>query len=120
MQTLENLETKFISATPIKNFTRLNAIQHQKLMSATKIKKLTQRQARQDIAVFAQMLINAYGGWPFFTKQLKFKILNGLNKIYKGIPLHIGNDELFALLSSVVEIISALLGSSSFLSLEAY
>ena len=99
MQTLKNLEQKFLSAVPIKSF-ELGDIH----VPTDSNKKLSPEQARQDVATLAQMFINAYGGWPFYPKSLRLRILNKLNKIYDKVTRPITASELFAQLKPIIEI----------------
>ena len=99
MQTLENLERKFLSAVEIKPF-ELGDIH----ASINSDKKLSPEQSRHDIATLAQMFINAYGGWPFYPKLLRLRILNKLNRIYDKITCPITASELFAQLKPIIEI----------------
>ena len=99
MQTLENLERKFLSIIPTKPF-ELGDVR----ATTDSDKQLTVEQAKQDIAVLAQMLINAYGGWPFYPKLLRLRILNKLNRIYDKITQPITASELFAQLKPIIEI----------------
>ena len=99
MQTLENLEQKFLSVIPIKSF-ELGDIH----VPTDSNKKLSPEQARQDLATLAQMFINAYGGWPFYPKLLRLRILNKLNRIYDKITHLITASELFAQLKPIIEI----------------
>lgn len=99
MQTLENLEQKFLSAVPIKSF-ELGDIR----TPTDSNKKLSTEQARQDVATLAQMFINAYGGWPFYPKSLRLRILNKLNRIYDKVTRPITASELFAQLKPIIEI----------------
>ena len=99
MQTLENLEQKFLSAVPIKSF-ELGDIH----VPTDSNKKLSPEQARQDVATLAQMFINAYGGWPFYPKLLRLRILNKLNRIYDKVTRPITASELFAQLKPIIEI----------------
>ena len=99
MQTLENLERKFLSTIPIKPF-ELGDVHTTTDLN----KQLTAEQAKHDIAVLVQMLINAYGGWPFYPKLLRFRILNKLNRIYDKITQPITASELFAQLKPIIEI----------------
>ena len=95
MQTLENLERKLLSAASIGSF-GLGDVR----TTTDSDKQLTVEQAKQDIAVLVQMLINAYGGWPFYPKSLRLRILNKLNRIYDKITCPITASELFAQLNS--------------------
>ena len=99
MQTLENLERKFLSAIEIKPF-ELGDIH----ASINSDKKLSPEQSRHDIATLAQMFINAYGGWPFYPKLLRLRILNKLNRIYDKITRPITASELFTQLKPIIEI----------------
>ena len=99
MQILENLELKFLSAVPIRSFELGDA--H---AATDSNKQLTAKQAKQDIAVLAQMFINTYGGWPFYPKLLRLRILNKLNRIYDKITCPITASELFAQLKPIIEI----------------
>lgn len=99
MQTLENLERKFLSIIPIKPF-ELGDVH----TTTDSNKQLTAEQAKQDIAVLAQMFINAYGGWPFYPKILRLRILNKLNRIYDKITHPITTAELFTQLKPIIEI----------------
>ncbi|MFQ6730092.1 MAG: hypothetical protein ACLRFK_03540, partial [Alphaproteobacteria bacterium] len=99
MQTLENLEQKFLSAVPIKSF-ELGDIH----VPTDSNKKLSPEQARQDVATLAQMFINAYGGWPFYPKLLRLRILNKLNRIYDKVTRPITASELFVQLKPIIEI----------------
>ena len=99
MQTLENLEQKFLSAVEIKPF-ELGDIH----ASINSDKKLSPEQSRHDIATLAQMFINVYGGWPFYPKLLRLRILNKLNRIYDKITHPITASELFTQLKPIIEI----------------
>lgn len=99
MQPLENLEQKFLSAVPIRSFELGNV-----RATTDSNKQLTPEQTKQDIAVLAQMLINAYGGWPFYPKLLRLRILNKLNRIYDKITHPITTAELFTQLKPIIEI----------------
>ena len=99
MQTLENLERKFLSIIPIKPF-ELGDVR----ATTDSDKQLTVEQAKQDIAVLVQMLINTYGGWPFYPKLLRLRILNKLNRIYDKITQPITASKLFAQLKPIIEI----------------
>ena len=101
MQTLENLERKFLSIIPTKPF-ELGDVR----ATTDSDKQLTVEQAKQDIAVLVQMLINTYGGWPFYPKLLRLRILNKLNRIYDKITRPITASELFAQLKPIIEIMS--------------
>ena len=98
MQTLENLERKFLSIIPTKPF-ELGDVR----ATTDSDKQLTVEQAKQDIAVLVQMLINTYGGWPFYPKLLRLRILNKLNRIYDKITRPITASELFAQLKPIIE-----------------
>ena len=99
MQTLEKLEQKFLSAMPIKPF-ELGDVRADTVSN----KLLNPEQARQDITRLAQMFINVYGGWPFYPKLLRLRILNKLNRIYDKITHPITAAELFTQLKPIIEI----------------
>ena len=99
MEKLETLESKFLSAASINLF----EVADVRLQVETD-KNLTPEQVKHDIAVLAQMFINAYGGWPFYPKLLRFRILNKLNRIYDKIAKPITAAELFEKLCPIIEI----------------
>ena len=70
----------------------------------TSVKQLSQQQVEQDITTFAQMLITIYGGWPFYSETLRRNILNQINDIYENADKKISADDLFDMLSHIINI----------------
>lgn len=66
--------------------------------------KLTAKQVRHEVSVFARVLINVYCGWPFHKEILKRKILRILVNLYKNAH-DMTSLELLEQLKPAVEII---------------
>jgi hypothetical protein len=60
--------------------------------------------ARTDIAMFARLLIQAYGGWPFYPQILRRRILITLLRIYNSISGPIKIRDLYEQLKSIIKI----------------
>ena len=67
-------------------------------------KILTQKQAKEDISIFARTIINAYCGWPFYSEELKTEILINLEKIYNSINTDIPIKKLFNELGNIIKL----------------
>lgn len=100
MHTIKNLEQKFVSNTSIYTLNFANLTE-----KPDSTKNLTAKQVRHDIAAFAQMLINIYGGWPFFSAKIRKNILNKLNEIYENATQTTTAQDLFNNLTTIVQII---------------
>lgn len=65
--------------------------------------KLTAKQVRHEVSVFARVLINVYCGWPFHNEILKRQILKTLIDIYKNAH-DMTSAELLELLRPAIEV----------------
>lgn len=63
---------------------------------------LTAAQMRHDVSTFARALINVYGGWPFYPKLLRRRILVALLRIYDAISGPITIRELYERLKPII------------------
>ncbi len=99
MPTLESLEQKFLTAVPVVPFETADLKAEQ---SADTV--LSPDAVRSDIATFAQMLINVYGGWPFYPKLLRLKIMNKLSRLYDSITAPVTVGALHEMLRPIIEI----------------
>ncbi len=95
---LGHLEQYFLSIAPEKNF-RVN---RSPVLLSDLDRVISADAARADVAMLARLLIQAYGGWPFYTKLSKRKILNKLQRIYNSISNSIKVGELYEQLKTIV------------------
>ena len=95
---LEQLEQKFLSAAPDGGF-HVTKTPDKSVDMGT---ELSADAARMDVAIFARLLIEAYGGWPFYPQLLRRRILTALSRIYKSISGPITVGELYKRLTPVI------------------
>lgn len=100
MHTIKNLEQKFTEREPIYPLCFADMCEQTPVTN-----ELSAIQTKQDIAAFAQMLINIYGGWPFFSAKIRKNILNKLNEIYENATQTTTAQDLFNALTTVIQII---------------
>ena len=96
--TLECLEQRFLSVAPENGFC-VNKLPN---LPSDMEKTISQDMARADVAMLAQLLIQAYGGWPFYPKLLRRKILTVLLRIYDSISGPVKICELYERLKPIV------------------
>ncbi|MCR4917828.1 MAG: S41 family peptidase [Alphaproteobacteria bacterium] len=95
---LEQLEQRFLEIAP-EDGVRVNKLPN---FPSDIDKTISQEVARADVAVLAKLLIQAYGGWPFYSKILRCKILTVLSRIYDSISGPIKICELYEQLKPIV------------------
>jgi hypothetical protein len=95
---LEQLEQRFLEIAPENRF-RVNKLPN---FPSDIDKTISKGSARTDVAMLAKLLIQAYGGWPFYSKLLRRKILTVLSRIYNSISGPIKIRELYEQLKSIV------------------
>lgn len=98
MTSLEQLERRFLAIAPETGFwvdVRFNAPDDLNEV-------ITVDAARSDVAMFARLLIQAYGGWPFYPKLLRRKILTTLSRIYDSISGPIKIQDLYDQLKPII------------------
>ena len=77
---LEQLENHFLSVASENGF---RVVEKVKMVDMDAV--LSVELAKSDIAMFARLLIQAYGGWPFYPQILRRRILTTLLRIYNSI-----------------------------------
>lgn len=95
---LEQLEHYFLSVAPKKGFQVNKMAELPPDLSIA----ISANAARTDVAMLARLLIQAYGGWPFYPKSLRHKILTALLRIYDSISGAIKIRELYEQLKPIV------------------
>ena len=103
--TLEQLENHFLSIAPESGFSVMKNPNTQIDLDKT----ISVDAAKIDIAMIARLLIQAYGGWPFYSQILRRKILTTLSRIYNSISEPIKVRDLYEQLKSVIKIICRIL-----------
>ena len=98
--TLEQLENHFLSIAPESGFSVMKNPNTQIDLDKT----ISVDAAKIDIAMIARLLIQAYGGWPFYSQILRRKILTTLSRIYNSISEPIKVRDLYEQLKSVIKI----------------
>lgn len=98
--TLEQLENHFLSVAPESGFSVMKNSNTQVDLDKT----ISADAAKIDIAMIARLLIQAYGGWPFYSQILRRKILTTLSRIYNSISEPIKVRDLYEKLKSVIKI----------------
>lgn len=95
---LEQLESYFLSIAPDNDF----LVSKSPELPSDLNEIISADSAHADIAMLARLLIQAYGGWPFYTKLLKRKILTKLLKIYDSVSGPIKISDLYEQLKTIV------------------
>lgn len=95
---LEQLEQYFLSIAPESDF----RVSKSPNIPSDLDKVISANDARADIAMMAHLLIQAYGGWPFYTKVLKHRILTKLLNIYDSISGSMKIYELYEQLKTII------------------
>lgn len=98
VKTLEQLEQFFLSVAPENDF----QVSKSPNLPSDLGKIISADAARADIAMLARLLIQAYGGWPFYTKVLKHRILTKLLSIYDSVSGSMKICELYEQLKTVI------------------
>ena len=98
--TLEQLENHFLSVAPESGFSVMKNSNTQVDLDKT----ISADAAKIDIAMFARLLIQAYGGWPFYPQILRRRILTTLLRIYNSISGPIKISRLYEQLKSIIKI----------------
>ena len=75
---VEQLEQRFLSVAPESGF---RVMRSNAETSIDMDSSISEDAARTDVAMFAQLLIQAYGGWPFYPQILRRRILTTLLRI---------------------------------------
>lgn len=98
--TTEQLENRFLSIVPEKGFFRV------KKNAETSVEmdaNIPADAAKKDVAMFARLLIQAYGGWSFYPQILRRKILVALSRIYNSISEPIKVKDLYERLKPIIK-----------------
>lgn len=98
MISLAQLEKRFLSIVPKNGFSVVKSI----IFPDDLEQAIPAGAARADIAMFTVLLIQAYGGWPFYPKLLRRQILVALTHIYDSIADTITIRELYEKLKPII------------------
>jgi len=96
---LEQLENHFLSVASENGF---RVVEKVKMVDMDAV--LSVELAKSDIAMFARLLIQAYGGWTFYPQILRRKILVALSRIYNSISEPIRIRDLYDQLKPIIKI----------------
>ena len=97
---VEQLEQRFLSVAPESGFRVMRNAETSIDMDSS----ISEDAARTDVAMFARLLIQAYGGWPFYPQILRRRILTTLLRIYNSISEPIKIRDLYEQLKSIIKI----------------
>jgi len=97
---VEQLEQRFLSVAPESGFRVMRNAETSIDMDSS----ISEDAARTDVAMFARLLIQAYGGWPFYPQILRRRILTTLLRIYNSISGPIKISRLYEQLKSIIKI----------------
>lgn len=98
--TIEQLEQRFLSVASESGF----RVMRNADISIDLDNTISGDVARADVAVFARLLIQAYGGWPFYPQILRRRILTALLRIYNSVSEPIKVRDLYEQLKSIIKI----------------
>lgn len=98
---VEQLEQRFLSVAPESAF---RVMRSNAETSIDMDSSISEDAARTDVAMFARLLIQAYGGWPFYPQILRRRILTTLLRIYNSISGPIKISRLYEQLKSIIKI----------------
>lgn len=97
---VEQLEQRFLSVASESGFRVMRNAE----TSIDLDKTISGDVARADVATFARLLIQAYGGWPFYPQILRRRILTALLRIYNSVSESIKVRDLYEQLKSIIKI----------------
>lgn len=97
---IEQMEQQFLSVAPTDGFRVTKDFEQPSNLDAT----ISKDTAQADVAFVARLLIQAYGGWPFYPSILRRRILTALSRIYNSISGPIKICDLYELLKPIIKI----------------
>lgn len=96
---IEQMESQFLSVAPTDGFRVTKNFEQPSNLNAI----ISKDMAQADIAFVARLLIQAYGGWPFYPQILRRRILTTLSRIYNSISGPIKIFDLYELLKPIIK-----------------